>query len=172
MPQIERHEEKRPYLLVIGLVIAAGLAAVFLVVWYGVIPGGESVTDTILRAQIVAKIENKATGGVKVLEDRIVHTWLPRDRTRLKLAEGKIYLDNSEYSAAAKAFESARQGGADALLVEDDLAQAYQGAGNTAKAREYYQKLVDYYSSSDRKAATGSEDRKKYYAGQLESLAR
>jgi len=171
MPQIVHEKKKRPHLLPIiaGVLVALGVIA--LVIWYWVIPGGESVANTIARAQSEAKIESNASVGEKVLEDRLKHTWLPGDRAQLQLADGRMYLNDFKYDPAIKMLESARQGGVDPLEVEKALAQAYQGAGNNAKAREYYQKVVDYYASPDRKNSPDFEGQKEYYTGELELLA-
>jgi len=171
MPQIVHEKKKRPHLLLIGMGVLAALAVASLAIWYLVIPGGESVANTIARAQSEAKIEGKAAVGEKVLEDRLNHTWLPNDRAQLQLADGNMYLNDFKYDPAIKALESARQGGVDPLEVEKALAQAYQGAGNNAKAREYYQKVVDYYASPDRKNSPDSQSQKEYYAGELELVA-
>lgn len=171
MPQIifARKIKKNLLLVVAGLVVAAVVGA--LVVWYIVIPGGNTTATIIGAAATIASNED-FRGATIMLKDRLAHTWQPKDRFALEVALGDTYLKDRQWQLAEKAFLAALgSSSADPVAAYKGLAETYRGMRNTAKTREYLQKLHDYYATKYRGNSGDGQNFADFYQAQLDAMS-
>ena len=148
------------------VVVVAGLALVAaLVVWFVVVPSQKTVVTVITDADKLAQKGN-TSDAIKVLNNRLSHTLLGKDRYQLELALGVEYTGGSRYDEAIKSLQAAVGAGGETPAVDVAYANLYVAKGDTATAKKYYQKLIDYYQGQPKGQSNDGE----YYKSLLNGV--
>lgn len=170
MPQVVA--EKKPklplkYVIfgVIGLVLAVvmGIAAWFL------LPQKQSVAELVAESTDLSE-QGKTQDALNKLNGRYAHTYKREDKALLEMGLQIVYENSKNYPKAIEAAENAIRYGAAEGDMDAALARAYEATGDKAKAREYYQKAVDYYNSKYANEPNHQSNYAKYYQERLREV--